>query len=157
MEKLDKDFIKKVNIDKANNKTIGEIIIIGISIATYIEPLINGIFDFGIIFEVASLIFLLLARKYMSKYDEIKAKRYIICSMLAIGWIIIYDIIFVFSLKNVDADVYGMGMALTILYLTGLFAINKDLAKAENPEKYKKSTDWFYERSEEENNEKNIR
>lgn len=30
-----------------------------------------------------------------------------------------------------------------------LFAINKDLSKADNPIKYKESTDWFYEQHEE--------
>ena len=29
-----------------------------------------------------------------------------------------------------------------------LFAINIDLAKADNPVKYKESTDWFYEKYE---------
>lgn len=32
-----------------------------------------------------------------------------------------------------------------------LFLINKDLSKADNPEKYKESTDWFYEKYEDEN------
>lgn len=30
-----------------------------------------------------------------------------------------------------------------------LFAINRDLSKADNPIKYKESTDWFYETYEE--------
>ena len=34
-----------------------------------------------------------------------------------------------------------------------LFVINKDLRKADNPEKYKESTDWFYERLDEKDNE----
>ena len=64
---------------------------------TYIIPLMYGEFDFGIVFEIISLIFLIIARNYMSEYDEIRAKRYIICSIVAIGWIFIYDIIFIFS------------------------------------------------------------
>lgn len=37
-----------------------------------------------------------------------------------------------------------------------LFAINRDLSKADNPIKYKESTDWFYEKYEENNQKKNI-
>lgn len=36
-----------------------------------------------------------------------------------------------------------------ILDLVILFVINKNLRKADNPEKYKESTDWFYERLDE--------
>ena len=39
----------------------------------------------------------------------------------------------------------------TIGYMVILFLINKDLSKADNPEKYKESTDWFYEKYEDEN------
>lgn len=158
MEEKEKDFIKKVNIDKAKNKTIAPILLIVISIMTYIAPLIYGEFDFGIVFEIASLIFLIIARNYMSKYDEIREKRYIICSMVAIGWIFIYDIIYIFSSIQdiVDFAFLGydffFGEIFTILYLIILFAINRDLSKADNPEKYKESTDWFYEKYEEKEN-----
>ena len=37
----------------------------------------------------------------------------------------------------------------TLLAFATLFAIYKDLRKADNPEKYKESTDWFYERLDE--------
>lgn len=155
MSEEEKDFIKKVNIDKAKNKTRVSILLIVVSLLTYIVPLICGEFDFGIVFEIISLFFLLVARNYMSKYDESKAKRYIICSMLSIGWILIYDIIvFVASIEDiVDLAFLGydyfFGEILSILYLILLFAINRDLAKADNPVKYKENTDWFYERYEE--------
>ncbi len=32
-----------------------------------------------------------------------------------------------------------------MLYINILFLITRDLGKAENPIKYKESTDWFYE------------
>ena len=67
-------------------------VFIGISLLTYVMPM-WGEFDFGVSFEVASLVFLILARNYMSQYDETRAKRYIICSIVSIGWILIYDII----------------------------------------------------------------
>lgn len=36
-----------------------------------------------------------------------------------------------------------------------LFAINRDLANADNPAKYKESTDWFYEKYDGKENEEN--
>lgn len=147
------EFVRKVNIDKANNKTGIAIVLIVLSILTYIVPLVFGEFDFGIIFEGISLIFLLIAKMYMSKYNEISSKKYIICSLIAIGWILIYDVIRLVS-NAVDLALFGyeyfFGEIFTILYIIRLFAINKNLSKADNPIKYKESTDWFYERNEKE-------
>ena len=154
MKDKEKEFIKEVNIDKAKKKTIAPMVFIGISLLTYVMPLMWGEFDFGILFEVASLVFLILARNYMSQYDETRAKRYIICSIVSIGWILIYDIILLCVSIQSAIDVaflgydYLLGEFFLILYLIILFAINKDLSKADNPEKHKESTDWFYERYE---------
>lgn len=158
MSDEEKEFIKKVNVDKAKNKTIAPILLMVLSLLTYVVPLIYGEFDFGIVFEIISLVFLLVARNYMSKYDESKAKRYIICSMVAIGWILIYDIILLCSSIQDVIDLaflgydYFFGEMFSILYLIILFAINRDLSKADNPIKYKESTDWFYEKYEEKEN-----
>lgn len=155
MSDEEKEFIKKVNVDKAKNKTIAPILLMILSILTYVVPLMYGEFDFGIVFEIISLVFLLIARSYMSKYDEIRSKRYIICSMVAIGWILIYDVILLCSYVQdvVDLALLGydfyFGEIFSILYLIILFAINRDLSKADNPIKYKESTDWFYETYEE--------
>ena len=154
MTDKEKEFIREVNIDKAKKKTIAPMVFIGISLLTYVMPLMWGEFDFGILFEVASLVFLILARNYMSQYDETRAKRYIICSIVSIGWILIYDIVLLcVSIQNaIDVAFLGydylLGEFFLILYLIILFAINKDLSKADNPEKHKESTDWFYERYE---------
>ena len=155
MTDKEKEFIKKVNVDKAKNKASASMLLIIISLLTYVVPLIYGEFDFGIIFEIVSLVFLVMAKSYMTKYDEIKAKRYIICSMIAIGWILIYDIILLCATMEDIVDLaflgydYFFGEGVTILYLSTLFAINRDLSKADNPERYKESTDWFYEKYEE--------
>lgn len=154
MTDKEREFIKEVNIDKAKKKTIAPMVFIGISLLTYVVPFLLGEFDFGILFEVASLVFLILSRNYMSQYDETRAKRYIICSIVSIGWILIYDIILLcVSIQNaIDVAFLGydylLGEFFLILYLIILFAINKDLSKADNPEKYKESTDWFYEKYE---------
>lgn len=161
MSDEEKEFIKKVNVDKAKNKTIVPILLMVLSLLTYVIPLIYGDFDFGIVFEIISLVFLLVARNYMSKYDESRAKRYIICSMLAIGWILIYDIILLCSSIQDVIDLaflgydYFFGEMFSILYLIILFAINRDLSKADNSIKYKESTDWFYEKYEEKENGEN--
>ena len=157
----ERNFIIKVNVDKAKNKTILPILLIIISILTYVFPLIVGEFDFGIVFEVISLIFLIIGRNYMNKYDETKSKKFIICAMIPVGWMLIYDIIvFISSISDIVDFLflgydYLCGEILSILYMIMLFAINKDLAKADNPVKYKESTDWFYEKYEEKDNEEN--
>lgn len=158
MSDEEKEFIKKINVDKAKNKTIAPIVLMLISLLTYVIPLIYGEFDFGIVFEIISLVFLLIARSYMSNYDEIRAKRYVICSMVSIGWILIYDIIILCSSIQDVVDLaflsydYFFAEMFSILYLIILFTINMDLSKADNPIKYKESTDWFYEKYEEKEN-----
>ena len=144
MSDEERKFIKKVNIDKAKRKTNIAIGLIVLSLFTYIMPLFWGNFDFGIVFEIASLVFLLIARSYMSQYDERKSKTYIICSMVSFGWILIYDtIIFISSIRDFsDLIVFTFDFLLvevvSILYLIILFLINKDLSKADNPTKYEK-------------------
>lgn len=161
MSEEEKEFIKKVNVDKAKNKTAGAILLVVLSIATYVIPLICGEFDFGIVFEIISLIFLLVARGHMSKYDENRAKIYNICAMVSIGWILIYDFMLFCSAIQDAIDLMFLGGDyyfeewFLILYLGILFAINRDLSKADNPIKYKESTDWFYEKYEGDEKEEN--
>lgn len=90
MSDEEKEFSKKVNIDKAKIKNGTCITLSIISLITYIAPLMLGDFDFGIVFESLTFIFI-------------------------------------------------------------------DLKKAGDPEKYKESTDWFYERPDEKKeNNKNL-
>ena len=153
MEEKEKEFVKKINIDKAINKSNIAIALITISVLTYVVPLIEGNFDFGMIFEVISLVFTLISRLYMSKYNAIKSRTFNICSIFSVGWILIYDIMI--FLSSTDSlfyiDYYDWFEIFTIGYMVIFFLINKDLSKADNPEKYKESTDWFYEKYEDEN------
>lgn len=161
MNDEEKKCVKKANVDIALNKSKAPIILMVLSLATYVIPLIFGEFDFGIVFEIVSLIFLLIGKGYMSNYDEDRAKRYILFSMLAIGWILVYDIIFFLaSMEDVtNLILFGydfyISELLSILYFIALFDIYWFLSKADNPEKYKESTDWFYENYEEKDKEKN--
>ena len=59
------EFSKTTNIDKAKNKIKFCIGLTIISLVSYVKPLIVGDFDFGIVFEIVSLIFVLIARKYI--------------------------------------------------------------------------------------------
>lgn len=157
----EKDFVRNINIDKAKNKTRICIFLTIISLLSYLVPLIFGDFDFGMTFEILTLILIFIARNYMSKHDEDRSKRFIILAMIPIGWLLIYDLItIIYNAYNVFDFTLGffdivIQEGITILDLRILFAINKDLRKADNPEKYKESTDWFYERLDEKNDDKN--
>lgn len=111
-----------------------------------------GDFDFGMVFEILTLIFIFIARYYMSNYDEDRSKKFTILAMIPIGWLFIYDIISMMAYVSDALDFTFLGLdfvfqeGFTILDLIILWTINKDLRKADNPEKYKESTDWFYER-----------
>ena len=157
MTDKEKEFAKIVNIDKAKNKTSACIGLTIISLLSYVVPLMFGDFDFGMIFEILTLIFVFIARHYMSIYDEDKSRRFTILAIIPIGWLIIYDLITILSYVSNILDFTFLGFdfvlqeCFTILDLLILFAINKDLRKSDNPEKYKESTDWFYERPDEKN------
>ena len=92
----------------------------------------------------------------MKKYDVDRSKRYVICSMLAIGWLLVYDIIFLISSIQDIVDFTFLGLdyvffeILSLLYLASLFRVNKALSKDD-----KESTDWFYEKQEEDEHESN--
>lgn len=146
---MEEDFIKKVNREKANNKMIVPILLLTLSILTYIIPLIYGEFDFGLIFEVISFIFLLVAKKHIQANDEKKAKKYVICSILSIGWLVIYDLIWLTSYILEGVDIFYLiynfffGEILSILSIAFLFSINKDLSI--NKVKHEDNKKWFYE------------
>lgn len=146
-----KEKSKIVNMDKAEIKTNSAIGVMVLSLITYIIPIILGTFDFGVIFEAISFIFLIISRQYMSSYKVKGAKKFIIFSIASIGWILIYDAIILISRISdiVDMAFFGIDYwfadSLSLIYIIILILAYKDLEKAENPTQYKESTDWFYE------------
>lgn len=72
----------------------------------------------------------------MSKYDAIRSKRYIICAIIEISCILIYDIIFLFIQDTVNLAYWCYFCfreeILLLLYIIMLFKINRDLAKSNN-------------------------
>ena len=161
MNDNEKEFIKNVNIDKAKNKIKACIALTIVSLISYVIPLMFGSFDFGLVFEIFTLVFIFIASHYMSNYNEDCSKRFIILAMIPIGWLLIYDLITILYYASNLLDFtflsweFILQEGFTILDLLVLFAINKDLKKADNPEKYKESTDWFYERPAEKDKEEN--
>ena len=79
---------------------------------------------------------------------------YFICAIFLIVWILVYDILFLFSYMESIYDlfiisyIYIFREMILILYVIMLFRVNRSLSKADNPAKYKESTDWFYEQYE---------
>ena len=85
--------IKEVYTDKAIKLLkiyIGVAIVSGVS---YLIGLMYDLFDFGLIFEIISLICVCITLKNLSSSNLITGKKYIIISMIPIGWILIYDFI----------------------------------------------------------------
>ena len=160
MTEEEKKFAIKINVDKAIIKTYGAFACITISLLTYLVPIIMGDFDFGIVFEIVSLVLLIIAKLYMDKYDQVASQRFVNYAMFSAGWIIVYDAIsFITAIQDAyDAAMFGYGFYIgeffLITYLADLFAIKNDLLKADNPERYKESTDWFYEKYEDDENKK---
>ena len=151
MENDEKEFVKKINVDKAKNRTKYAIICFIVSVLSYVMPFIVGEYDFGIVFEIATLICIFIARSHMSIYDEDGSKRYIVIAMLSIGWLLVYDIVTIVLSAYDFIDLLDLSASLilqeifTLFGFSFLIAIYKDLRKADNPEKFKESTDWFYE------------
>lgn len=93
--------IKKVYCDKASKYLkicIGILIFNGLTYLLAI--LLDNSFDFGIIFETITFIFILLTLHSIARNNLYSAKRNNIVSMIPIGWLIIYD--FIDLLINID-------------------------------------------------------
>lgn len=95
-EKLEKqkEHIRKIySEDSLKNLSFSMAILI-FSLFTYIFPiLLDNNFDFGLIFEIITFIFVFLAKGAIELDNLNTAKKYIIIAMIPIGWLIIYDFI----------------------------------------------------------------
>ena len=70
------------------------------SVITYLIALEYNAFDFGFIFEVISLVFVIISIDKLKKQKLQSAKKCIVIAMIPIGWLIIYD--FINLLANLD-------------------------------------------------------
>ena len=106
--------IRKVYKDKAENLLKKCMVIMFLSILTYILPLVLfKAFDFGLVFEVISLVFIVIAYNKMGQNDFRVLKRYTIIAMIPIGWLIIYDFI------DLLANIGEVFIEVSMYYLTG--------------------------------------
>ncbi|MGN1270564.1 MAG: hypothetical protein ACI4UX_00990 [Clostridia bacterium] len=68
--------------------------------------LVYKAFDFGLIFEIISLTFVILALTKVSSKDFTCAKKNIIIAMIPVGWLIIYDFInLLVNIKEVSIEI----------------------------------------------------
>lgn len=105
--------IKDVYTKKAINLLNFCIFISFLSIITYLIPLfIYKIFDFGLIFEIISLVFIFIAKNRLEHDDLTNSKKSVIISLISIIWIIIYDFI------NLIVNILEVSIEVFVYYLT---------------------------------------
>ena len=92
-DKKNKAHIQEVYVDKSIFFLKFCIGIFLFSVITYLIALEYNAFDFGFIFEVISLVFVLLSIDNLKKHKLQSAKTCIVIAMIPIGWLIIYDFI----------------------------------------------------------------
>lgn len=78
------------------------------------------------------------------------ARTLMLVSMFPVGFLIVYDILGVLSIGNMNALVLLRDLAYSLIF-EGIFMILAflsyiELSRAYNPEDYKKPTDFFYEK-----------
>lgn len=88
-----KAHIKEIYLERATKLLKISIGVFIFSFITYFIPLLYGAFDFGLIFEILSFVFLLLAFFKLKSKDTKTAKTHLIIAMIPVGWLIIYDFI----------------------------------------------------------------
>ncbi len=113
-EQKNKKHIEKVYLEKAINILkicIGILIFDGL---TYLIPiLLYKNFDFGLIFEAVSFVFIILALNKLVSKDFIVGKRNIVIAMLSVGWLIVYDFI------NLIVNIKEVLFQISIYYISG--------------------------------------
>ena len=119
-------------------------------------------FDFGLIFELVSFVFTVLAFFKIEDKQYKKAKTYIIIAMIPLGWLIIYDLfnllvnleevlvnVFIYYF-SIDRFFYYLApylydvTSVAIVFL--LFFTYKIINRADGTEKKNNPTDSFYEK-----------
>ena len=119
-------------------------------------------FDFGLIFELISFIFTILAFLKIKDKQYKRAKTYIIIAMIPLGWLIIYDLFdLLMNLQEVLANVfiYYFSMDRFFYYLApylydvtsvaivvSLFFAYKAINRADGTNKNNNPIDSFYEK-----------
>ena len=100
--------IRKTYKDKTENLLKISMGIMTISLLTYLGPLIFfKAFDFGMIFEIITLVLIVIAYNKIGQNHFKTVKKCIIIAMISIGWLIIYDFInLLANIKEVLIEVF---------------------------------------------------
>lgn len=157
-----KEHIEKINSEKAVNILKICVVIFILSFITYAIALFFNNFDFGLIFEIISFIFTILAINKIKAKDYSKAKTFTIITMLPVGWLIIYDLInllvnvgeviteLIYYYTSPDQfffyiEPYLYDVTLVAIIIL-LFVAYKSIRRADGTDKNTNPTDAFYEK-----------
>lgn len=110
------------------------------SLLTYLPALLLGSFDFGLIFETISFIFVLFSLNCIKKNNLHSCKRNIIISMIAIGWLVIYDFIISLILLSPWSLDFTLLVSISLLYWA-----YSDICKADGTQQSKDYLENFYD------------
>ena len=164
MTEEEKEKIKQVNLDKAKNNfkwvipimslimiiNCSSIILKEVNIPIYITISL-------VVFGIITFIVLILGKVFIEKKDEVKAKLFIMYAIIPLIMTCICDIIYGIcdmnqnyssDISRYDADIeyYFISVILEIICIILIKKVIVNLSKANDPIEYKESTDWFYER-----------
>ena len=161
-EKEQEEHVKKIYSDKAEKLLKWVFGILIFDFVTYLVFFFLGYPDFGVFFEIVTFIFVIIAIKIVGRYSAEQAKSKIIIAMIPIGWLLIYDLIDLFShfgqiieeladyYNSLDFLFYSYTLDLVdIPLLVIMFLLYRSyisLGKATGDKKYEESTDWFYDK-----------
>ena len=152
----EKRLIRNVYTEKADKKINACIILTILNITTYLYFIIMGDFDFGIICEGITLLLIFLAKSSIANDYEAGSIRYVVLSIIPIGWLIIFDFIAVITnaVDIMDFIYWLLAESILIADVVILYLTYKDLRRAFNPEKYSETKDNFYEKLDNNDNNK---
>ena len=85
--------IQKIYVDKALRYLKFCIGIFAFSGFSYLIALLYNAFDFGLIFEIISFVFVIISINRLKQNQLQASKKSLVISMIPIGWLIIYDFI----------------------------------------------------------------
>lgn len=161
-QKEQEEFTKKIYTDKASKLLKWVFGILIFDFITYILFGFLGYFDFGVFFEIVTFIFVIKSKNIIKEQSIDKAKTNIIIAMIPVGWLLIYDLIDLFShlgqiieelisyYSSLDFFFYEYSLDLIdiplLLIMLLLFLSYTSLCKATGDSRYKQSTDWFYDK-----------
>lgn len=162
MEEKEREFKKKISVDRISVN--GALIFYFIGVVPYLSDFLfyyfeDKIFNYSIILVAIIPIFFMILKYYTKKYNVKKCKIY---TIIIIGLLIITCIFNLLHFYNnwyiyeswfeSRSKPYFDWFGYTIAEIFVMFGIYALLLKAEDPEKYKESTDWFYEKYENKDN-----